>query len=208
MFLNTEWMLICECGRRYVNEFMVVISGWPILVFWQPMPISWKVGWPMAYIYIYIYIQGSRLRLKRSHLRPKILICEWSFCWGRHWRLYIFTCYDIKISMQGLFSWLFCDHIFCFVHVLNLKLKDDTHQSFSGKEFQTVLVSAAQQRWRTQSAKHSSVVQRERDWNDGDLQVQKRRVYFVHNLNKLQQVKLSALWILAILSTILIYNHY
>ncbi len=100
--------------------------------------------------------QGSRLRLKRSHLRPKILICEWSFCWGRHWRLYIFTCYDIKICMQGLFSWLFCDHIFCFVHVLNLKLKDDTHQSFSGKKFQTVLVSAAQQRWRTQSAKHSS----------------------------------------------------
>ncbi len=38
------------------------------------------------------------------------------------------------------------------------------------KEFQTVLVSAAQQRWRTQSAKHSSIVQRERDRNDGDVQ--------------------------------------
>ncbi len=24
--------------------------------------------------------QGSRLRLKQSHLRPKILICELSFC--------------------------------------------------------------------------------------------------------------------------------
>ncbi len=34
--------------------------------------------------------------------------------------------------------------------------------------------------------------------------MQKSSVYFVHNLNKLQQVKLSALWILAILSTILI----
>ncbi len=77
--------------------------------------------------------QGSRLRLKRSHLRPKILICEWSFCWGRHWRLYIFTCYDLKMCMQCLFSWLFCDHIFCYIHVLNLKLKDDAHQSFSGK---------------------------------------------------------------------------
>ncbi len=74
--------------------------------------------------------QGSRLRLKRS---PKILICEWSFCWGRHWRLYIFTCYDLKMCMQCLFSWLFCDHIFCYIHVLNLKLKDDAHQSFSGK---------------------------------------------------------------------------
>ncbi len=34
--------------------------------------------------------------------------------------------------------------------------------------------------------------------------MQKSSVYFVHNLNKLQQVKLSALWILAILSIILI----
>ncbi len=48
---------------------------------------------------VYQHYQGSRLRLKRSHLRPKILICEWSFGWGRHWRLYIFTCYDIKICM-------------------------------------------------------------------------------------------------------------
>ncbi len=76
------------------------------------------------------------------------------------------------------------------------------------KEFQTVLVSAAQQRWRTQSVKRSSVVQRERDRNDGDVKVQKSRVYFVHNLNKLQQVKLSAVWILAISLRILIYNHY
>ncbi len=83
---------------------------------------------------------------------------------------------------------LFCDHIFCYVPVLNLKLKDDAQQSFSGKKkFQTVLVSAAQQRWHTQSAKHSSVVQRERDRNDGDVQVkvQKSSVYFVHNFNKL-----------------------
>ncbi len=78
------------------------------------------------------------------------------------------------------------------------------------KELQTVLVSAAQQRWRTQSAEHSSVVQRERDRNDGDVQVkmQKSCVYFVHNLNKLQQVKLSAVWILAISLTILVYKHY
>ncbi len=78
------------------------------------------------------------------------------------------------------------------------------------KKFQTVLVSAAQQRWRTQSAKRSSVVQRERDWNDGDVQVkvQKSSVYFLHNFNKLQQLKLSAVWILAISLRILIYNHY
>ncbi len=76
-----------------------------------------------------IGMQGSRLRLKRSHLRPKILICEWCFCWGRHWQLYKFTCYDLKICMQ-----LFCDHIFCYVPILNLKLKDDAHQSFSGKK--------------------------------------------------------------------------
>ncbi len=73
-------------------------------------------------------------------------------------------------------------------------------------EFQTVLVSAAQQRWCTQSP----VVQRERDRNDGDVQVkvQKSCVYFVHNFNKLQQVKLSAVWILAISLTILVYKHY
>ncbi len=47
-------------------------------------------------------------------------------------------------------------------------------------------------------------MQCERDLNDGDVQGQKSSVYFVHNLNKLQQVKLSALWILAILSIILI----
>ncbi len=78
------------------------------------------------------------------------------------------------------------------------------------KEFQTVLVSAAQQRWRTQSAKRSSVVQRERDRNDGDVQVkvQKSSIYFVHNFNKLQQLKLSAVWILAISLTILVYKHY
>ncbi len=150
-------------------------------------------------------MQGSRLRLKRSHLRPKIFICEWCFCWGLLWQLYKFTCYDLKICMQ-----LFCDHIFCYVPVLNLKLKDDAHQSFSGKKFETVLVSAAQKRWHTQSAEHSSVVQRERDWNDGDVQVivQKSRVYFVHNFNKLQQLKLSAVWILEILLRILIYNNY
>ncbi len=28
---------------------------------------------------------------------------------------------------------LFCDHIFCYVPVLNLKLKDDAQQSFSEK---------------------------------------------------------------------------
>ncbi len=78
------------------------------------------------------------------------------------------------------------------------------------KEFQTVLVSAAEQRWCTQSAKHSSIVQRERDRNDGDVQVkvQKSCVYFVHNFNKLQQLKLSAVWILAISLTILVYKHY
>ncbi len=111
--------------------------------------------------------QGSRLRLKRSHLRPKIFICEWCFCWGRHWRLYKFTCYDLKICMQ-----LFCDHSFCYVSILNLKLKDDAHQSFSGKKFK-----------QSSSLQHSSadahsllnaapVVQHERDWNDGDVQVQ------------------------------------
>ncbi len=44
------------------------------------------------------------------------------------------------------------------------------------------------------------VVQHERDRNDGDVQVkvQKSSVYFVHNFNKLQQVKLSAVWILAL----------
>ncbi len=151
-------------------------------------------------------LQGSRLRLKRSHLRPKIFICKWYFCWGRHWRLYKFTCYDLKICMQ-----LFCDHIFCYVPVLNLKLKDDAHQSFSGKKSFK----------RSSSLPHSSadahsllnaapVVQRERDWNNGDVQVkvQKSCIYFVHNFNKLQQVKLSAVWLLAISLIILIYNHY
>ncbi len=52
------------------------------------------------------------------------------------------------------------------------------------------------------------VVQHERDRNDGDVQVQKSSVYFVHNFNKLQQVKLSAVWILAISLTILIYKPY
>ncbi len=74
-------------------------------------------------------------------------------------------------------------------------------------EFQTVLVSAAQQRWRTQSAERSSVVQHERDRNDRDVQVQKSCVYFVHNFNKLQQLKLSAVWILEISLTILVYKH-
>ncbi len=91
---------------------------------------------------------------------------------------------------------LFCDHIFCYVPVLNLKLKDDAHQSFSGKKFQTVLVSAAQQRWRTQSTKRVQV------------KVQKSRVYFMHNFNKLQQLKMSAVWILEISLRILIYNNY
>ncbi len=61
-----------------------------------------------------------------------------------------------------------------------------------------------------QSAKRSSVVQRERDWNDGDVQVkvQKSSVHLVHNFKKLQQLKLSAVWILAISLRILIYNHY
>ncbi len=44
------------------------------------------------------------------------------------------------------------------------------HQSFSGKKFQTVLVSAAQ---RFSLLNTAPVVQRERDWNDGDVQVQK-----------------------------------
>ncbi len=92
-----------------------------------------------------------------SHLRPKILICKWSFCWGRHWRLYIFTCYDHKDLHVRTFSWLFCDHIFCFVHVLNLKLKDDTHQV--SKQSSSLPHSSADA---PQSAKHSSVVQRER----------------------------------------------
>ncbi len=33
-----------------------------------------------------------------------------------------------------LFFLLFCNHIFCCVHVLNLKLKDYAHQPFSGKK--------------------------------------------------------------------------
>ncbi len=40
------------------------------------------------------------------------------------------------------------------------------------------------------------------------VKVQKSSVYLVHNLNKLQQVKLSAVWILAISLTILVHNRY
>ncbi len=54
------------------------------------------------------------------------------------------------------------------------------------------------------------VVQHARDRNDGDVQVkvQKSSVYFMHNFNKLQQVKLSAVWILEITLTILVYKLY
>ncbi len=77
-----------------------------------------------------------------------------------------------------------------------------------------VLMDKSFKQSRTAALTHSllnaaPVVQRERDWNDGDVQVkvQKSCVYFVHNFNKLQQVKLSSVWILAI-SLILVYNHY
>ncbi len=50
--------------------------------------IDWSQGYFLAYI---LYIQGSRLQ-------RKILICESNFCWDRHWRLYKFTCYDLKGS--------------------------------------------------------------------------------------------------------------
>ncbi len=150
-------------------------------------------------------VQGSRLRLKRSHLRPKIFICEWCFCWGRQWRLYKLTCYDLKICMQ-----LFCDHIFCYVPVLNLKLKDDAHQSFSGKKSFKQSSSLPHSNADAHSLLNAAQLCSARDRNDGDVQVkvQKSSVYFVHNFNKLQQLKLSAVWILAILLRILIYNHY
>ncbi len=76
-----------------------------------------------------VYESGLQTATKTVAFATKIFICEWCFCWGRYWRLYKCTCYDLKICMQ-----LFCDHIFCYVPVLNLKLKDDAHQSFSGKK--------------------------------------------------------------------------
>ncbi len=77
-------------------------------------------------------------------------------------------------------------------------------------EFQTVLVSAAQQRWCTQSAKRSSscTAVREIEMMECASESAEKPCLFWHNFNKLQQVKLSAVWILAISLTILVYKHY
>ncbi len=106
---------------------------------------------------------------------------------------------------------LFCNHIFCYVPVLNLKLKDDAHQSFSGKkksfkQSSSLPHSSAD----AHSLLHAAQLCSARERNDGDVEVkvQKSSVYFVHNFNKLQQLKLSAVLILAISLSILIYNHY
>ncbi len=99
--------------------------------------------------------QGSRLRLKRSHLRPKILICEKFLLRSPLATIYIYMLWHKNLHARTFFLIVLRSHLLLCSRI-KLKLKDDTHQSFSGKKFQTVLVSAAQQRWCTQSAKRSS----------------------------------------------------
>ncbi len=99
-------------------------------------------------------------------------------------------------------SWLFCDHILCYVHVLNW---DDVHQSLMEKRVSKQ--SSSLPKCLLNAAQLCSM--REIQMTEtGKVKVQKSSIYFVHNLNKLQQVKLSAVWILAISLTILVYNHY
>ncbi len=72
-----------------------------------------------------------------------------------------------------------------------------------------VLVGKSFKQSRTAALNAAPVVQRERDRNDGDVQVKVQKSCLFHaQLEKLQQVKLSAVWILAISLTILVYNHY
>ncbi len=94
---------------------------------------------------------------------PKILICILSknvlnikFLLRSPLATMYITCYDKKKK-----SWLFCDHIFCYVLVLNW---DDAHQSFNENKKSFKQSSSAEM-----PAKCSSV-QHERDQNDGDVQ--------------------------------------
>ncbi len=105
----------------------------------------------------------------------------------------------------AFFSWLFCDHIFCYVHVLNW---DDVHQSLwkkGFKQFYSLPYNSADVHSLLNAARLCSA--REIEMKE-TCKWKCRKAYFVHSMNKLQQVKLSALWMLAMSSTILIYNNY
>ncbi len=54
--LMVTWFLACWIFSAKLHLLIISIestSGRPMLVFWQPMPISWKAGWPMADIILF-----------------------------------------------------------------------------------------------------------------------------------------------------------
>ncbi len=119
-------------------------------------------------------------------------------------QIYMLWFKNLHVMPFLFFSCLFCNQIF-YVEW------DDAHQSFSGKKN----LSNSRHLCRTpavtahllNAAPAVAAWERSKMTKTCEVKAQKSSVYFMH-LNKPQQVKLTAVWTLAISLTILVYNRY